>query len=109
MMMTGRGGADIAGTLTILAENVRPRLELLRQLLTTSRRQLMSQGFGHLRNADDLVYFKDPQRGVDVERQLDELSNHELAALFAVLKHLWKYPESLMDVRAQRGPVRGYV
>jgi len=34
MMMTG-AGADIVGTLTILAENVRPRLELLRQLLTT--------------------------------------------------------------------------
>jgi len=69
----------------------------------------MSQGFGRLRNADDLVYFKDAERGVDVERQLDELSNHEPAALFAVLKHLWTYPESLMDVRAQRGPVRGYV
>jgi hypothetical protein len=66
----------------------------------------MSQGSGSLRSADDLVYFKDTGRGVDVEKQLDELSDRERTDLIQILLRLWRYPEQLIDVRGRQGPVR---
>ena len=66
----------------------------------------MSQGSAFIRRADDLTYFTDPEKDVDVERQLDELSPNEQVDLTIVEERLWKYPEQLIDVRGAREPVR---
>jgi hypothetical protein len=50
-------------------------------------------------SAGEVGYFRDPESGVDVEAELDELSAQQLEALARIVVRLSMYPDSRNDVR----------